>query len=258
MSAKEKMVITSLNLSELASPVDISKVLIRVYTMISRNQVDTVNKTRESNGLKPLVPNTKSDSPGSRPDKAFHMHMDLDFSQKNIGGRMLGDLVTNPIDPAILADWIKGVSYDNSFKSAAQKLWETSDPAQADLNAVAQTELSREKVRESSAATATFSAAIISLVAKLNPALLRFKQAKNDAGELVDTEEQTIDGKKVKLSDITALNAYPTMQLAQTAVICLGMDKYRKWKADQGPEFSKALEADKKAKKKAEAEKAEL
>lgn len=239
--------------SQPTEPVDFSSVVARVYTQISGAQLPSFNKEREANGLEPLVPNTKSDSPGSKPDKAFHFHLDVYFAKKAVDGRTMGDLITQKVDPIILQEVLKGLSYDNRFKSAAQDLWKTSNPTQDELNTVAQKVLETVPTRAASTDSTTgFPANLQEMIADLAPQFLRKRQVKNESGQLVDTDELVVDGKKFPVKEILSLSGYPTIQIAQTAFSCLGADKYRVWKQDQGTDFSKALDKEKAAKVKAE------
>ena len=239
--------------SQPSEPVDFNAILARVYTQISGAQLPSVNAEREKNGLEPLQPNTKEDSPGSKPDKAFHIHLDVNFSKKAMGdNKKLGDMITQKIDPVVLTEMLKGLSYDNRFKAAAQDLFKTGNPSQEILNKTAQSVLETVPVRSSADTTSNFPAPLLAMITDLAPQFLRKKQVKNETGQLVDTDEMVVDGKKFPVKEVLALSSYPTIQLATTAHSCLGPDKYRIWKQDQGPEFAKQLDKEKKAKIQAE------
>jgi hypothetical protein len=244
----KKILVTRLDVPKEA--VDFTSCVCRVYTQISGNQLPEVNEARTKAGLKPLEPNTKSDSPGSKPDKAYHFHLDVDFSKKPVNGKTFGELLTQKIDPLILVETIKGLSYDNSFKSAAQALFRISDPTQKDLDETAQKVIST--VRTRTEATAAFPDNLVELIKELNPGMLRFKQVKNEDGDLVETDEKVVDGKKFPVKDVLALSVYPNLMIAMTAHACLGADGYRSWKQSQGAKFSKALDTEKSAKEEAE------
>lgn len=241
--------------SQPVEPVSFSSVISRVYTQISGAQLPAVNAEREKAGLKPLTPNTKSDSPGSKPDKAFHFHLDVNFSKKAMSdGKKLGDLITQNIDPVVLSEMIKGLSYDNRFKSAAQDLWKSSDPSQEDLNNTAQSILETQAVRATASdTTSSFPANLLAMITDLAPQFLRKRQVRNpETNKLEETDDLVVDGKKFPIKKVLDLAPYPAIQIAFTANACLGADKYRHWKQDQGADFSKALDKEKAAKLKAE------